>query len=308
MEHIKIYQSSNFKNLFFRYYHNFFDHLICNLKQKYTVDEDRYFEYADEKPRIITLSDNTSYQILECDLLIENLTTNKLYFLSVCDLLSPCCLTLQFDKRLDIALISQYDKRLIESHIKIENRNKFLPWIYFPYIDNNLQKFYNKRRKIEKFYDELFFSTSSSWYRPILKHIDNTILKTVNHIGEFKKYCDSAIHYKIGLSLGGKGDICYRDVEYMGLGIPFIRFKYTSDLNPPLIPNYHYICIDKKMSCQMRDKDGNEEYANAIKEKFFEFKDNKNLLEYISFNAYRYYSTYLKSPNNVDYTIQLLGL
>lgn len=307
MEKIIVYQSSNFKNKFFRYYHDFFNVLIDRLKEKYNVVEDRFFEKADDISRFITLSDNSSYQILECELLIENLSTDKIYLVSVCDLLSNCSIDLQYNKRFARALLSQYNKNEIHKYIKAENTNKFLPWIYFPYISDDLKKYYERRVKIREFKNELFFSTSAAWYRPILNHISPAILSNVNYIGDFNSYCNEAIQYKIGLSLGGKGDICYRDVEYLGLGIPFIRFKYNSDLNPPLIPNFHYICVDN-FDTSKRDKDGGIEQANLIKKRFLEVCNNKNFLDYVSQNGLNYYNTYLKYPNNIEYTLQLLNL
>ena len=49
-------------------------------------------------------------------------------------------------------------------------------------------------------------------------------------------------------------------------------------------------------------------YAELIKKRFLEIKDDNNLLNYISNNGYTYYNTYIKYPNNVVYTMQLLNL
>jgi hypothetical protein len=306
MDNLIVYQSSNFQNKFFRYYHLFFDKLIEELKANYIVKEDRYFEKANEIARLIKLSDSSEYNILECELLIENTTTNKIYLLSVCDLLSSCSVEIQKNKRLEKVLLCQYNFKEIEQNILPEYSNKFVPWIYFPYISNDLEYYRSKRNK-EALKDELFFRTSSSWYRPLLSCIDTNILKNIEHIGGFDLYCNDAITHKIGLSLGGKGDLCYRDIEYLGLGIPFIRFKYNSTLSQPLLPNYHYISVDYPEN-NVRDKDGGEEYAELIKKRFLEIKDDNNLLNYISNNGYTYYNTYIKYPNNVVYTMQLLNL
>ena len=306
MDNLIIYQSSNFQNKFFRYYHLFFDQLLDQLKTNYIVKEDRFFEKADEIGRPIKLSDGSEYTILECELLIENTTTNKIYFISVCDLLSSCSIKIQMNKRLQKVLLSQYNFKEIELNILPAHSDRFIPWIYFPYVSNDLEQYYTKRNAVV-LKDELFFRTSSSWYRPLLRYIDNSILKDIEHIGSFDNYCSDAITYKMGLSLGGKGDLCYRDIEYLGLGIPFIRFKYNSTLSQPLLPNYHYINVDYPES-SVRDKDGTEEYAELIKKRFLEVKDDVNFLNYISNNGYNYYNTYIKHPNNVAYTLQLLDL
>ena len=62
---------------------------------------------------------------------------------------------------------------------------------------------------------------------------------------ENKNYFDLLTDYDMCLSIGGvaNGDLCYRDVECMALGIPLLRFDFVTTLNPALIPNYHYISI-----------------------------------------------------------------
>jgi hypothetical protein len=93
----------------------------------------------------------------------------------------------------------------------------------------------------------------------------------------------------------------------MGLGIPFIRFNYISQLNPNLIPNFHYISVDRPEELLI-DRLGNETHAKMIERKFLEVKDNKDFLEYISTNSRKYYETYLTQISRVDHTLNLLGL
>lgn len=304
MKTLKVYQSSNFKYNFFRYYHYFFDELINELKKRgYNVIEDRFFEKADECTRLITLTDNLEYNILECELLIENLTDNKIYLLSISDLFSFCSTQIQYNKRLDKVLLCQYNQNEIDNVIKT-NQNKYSPWIYFTYSEKNLENY--RLKKKHPLIDKLFFKTSQAWYRPILGNINKDILTDIEPL-DTEDYFSEAIKHKVGLAVGGKGDICYRDIEYMGLGIPYIRFKYSNVLSEPLIPDYHYISIIPPAG-NCRDRDGNKDYAKLIEDKFLEVKDNYNFLEFISNNATNYFDKYLKYPNNIYYTLQLLNL
>jgi hypothetical protein len=97
----------------------------------------------------------------------------------------------------------------------------------------------------------------------------------------------------------------------MAMGIPLIRFEYLSKLKIPLIPNYHYISVDRPddlNSFLKQDKDGNDSHANLITNKFLEVKDNKVFLNFISKNAKKYYEDYLSPTSSIDYTRKLLTL
>ena len=142
-----------------------------------------------------------------------------------------------------------------------------------------------------------------------MKYFDKKYVEGFNPIGN---YFDDLIKYKIGLSIAGVGEICYRDIEYMCLGIPLIRFEYLSELNPKLIPNYHYISVDRpndipKHNNLSTDRLGLEKHVKMIEDRFLEVKDDLELLKFISKNARDYYTTYL-NENNVNYTIKMLSI
>jgi len=128
----------------------------------------------------------------------------------------------------------------------------------------------------------------------------------------FDNYIQEAINFKMVLSFGGGGgfvgakcgDICFRDIEMFGLGIPLIRPIYTIEFSPPLIPDYHYISVDAEF-----DKDfkylNHEKLSQNITEKYFEKIDDYNFLNFISENARKWYLENI-SPTNI--TINLIKL
>lgn len=152
-----------------------------------------------------------------------------------------------------------------------------------------------------------FFRGTSLEDRSILKHIDGNYLQGIGTIGGWEPYFNDLINHRVGLSVAGRGEICYRDIEYMAVGVPFIRFEYTSDLNPNLIPNYHYISVNRPKDL-IKDRMGNEVHARMIVDRFLEVKDDKDFLDFIANNAKLYYETYLKRYNNVSHTLKLLNL
>jgi hypothetical protein len=93
----------------------------------------------------------------------------------------------------------------------------------------------------------------------------------------------------------------------MGLGIPMLRFNYISELNPKLIPNFHYIAIDRPDDLLI-DRLGNETHAKLLEERFLEVKDDKEFLDFISKNAREYYNNYLSKYNRVKHTLNLLNI
>jgi hypothetical protein len=95
----------------------------------------------------------------------------------------------------------------------------------------------------------------------------------------------------------------------MAMGIPLIRFEYLSKLKSPLIPNYHYISVDRPeelKSFLTQDKNGDGIHAELITKKFLEIKDNKDFLNFISENAKKYYEDYLSPTSSVNNTKKLI--
>jgi hypothetical protein len=93
----------------------------------------------------------------------------------------------------------------------------------------------------------------------------------------------------------------------MAMGIPLIRFKYNSEMNPNLIPDYHYISVDRPDEIIL-DNQLNSSHAYLIEDKFIQIKNDVNFLNFISDNAKNYYDNYIKGINGVNHTIKLLEL
>lgn len=121
------------------------------------------------------------------------------------------------------------------------------------------------------------------------------------------QYFMDIIQHKVGLSIPGSGEFCYRDIEYMACGVPMLRFEYESNLTPPLIPNYHYIAIPRPSGMDyVQERSGCPEYAQMYIDKFLEVKNNKELLQEVSQNARKYYEQYLSDDNRVAHTLTLM--
>ena len=311
MRKIKVHNPCNEHTRYFRDYNLFWDDLTDELKNRYEVIENRYYEFANSSRFEVNLENQLSskgdFLLLECEYVIEFMDNGDFYILSVSDDLTHAILNENTNPSLKKVLISQFNRKEILSHVGDENSHKYSPWIYFPCTIDDLEVHYEKRKTMNEFVDKMYFRGTSISDRPIVTLINQTYLNGYYPIGGPHQYFNDLINYKIGLSVAGRGELCYRDIEYMALGVPFIRFEYISELNPNLIPNFHYISVDRPEEL-VKDRLGNVEHAKMIEERFLEVKDDTEFLEFISNNGREYYNTYLNKNNNVYHTLNLLGI
>lgn len=311
MRKIIVHNPCNEHTRYYRNYNLFWDELTEELKNRYEVTENRYYELANQQRFKVNLKNQTScddcFLLLECEYVIEFEDSGEIFIMSASDDLSHATLNERQNNLLKKVLISQFDKKKIESHVESNLMYKYHPWIYFPCSTDNLEVFYQKRKYKNNLIDKMYFRGTSIEDRPIIKHFNNDYLNGFDPIGGPQIYFDDLIKYKIGLSIAGRGEICYRDIEYMALGIPMIRFEYNSELNPNLIPNFHYISVERPKDLT-NDRLGNESHAKIIEKKFLEVKDDTEFLNFISINAREYYKKYLSNESRINHTISLLGL
>ena len=285
----------------YRNYNLFWDELTNALKNKYTVTENRSFEKAHQGV-MITIS-GKEIRILDCEYIIEY--EDSIYVMSISDDLNACIL--QDNPKIKKVLVSQFIDYKMKHHV--QNINLYSPWIYFQQTCIDLEPYVSKEGyKIPKLY---FRGTKS--YRPILNHFDTFILYCPDYTVTQEEYLKEIVQYKVALSIAGTGEICYRDIECMILGIPFLRFQYQSSLYEPLIPNYHYISVDYDKTIPQHngvhtDRLGEKVHAKQLEKRFIEVVKDENFLKFIAKNARDYYDTYLSPSVRVNKTLELLGI
>jgi|694.fasta_scaffold123169_2 hypothetical protein len=314
MRNLLIHNPCNEITRRYRDYNLFWDDLTEELKKNHNVSENRYYEDAHCERMKIQLKKRTNdfLEILECEYVIEDLDNGDFWILSVAEQITGGILLEQSNPHLKKVLYSQYIPDQIVHHCK-ENSNKYIPWIFFPQNVVDLEKYYEKRKEKTELIEKLYFKGGVD-YRPIVNYIDKKIISETNRVS-IENYFDDLINYKMCLSIGGvgNGDLCYRDIECMSLGIPFLRFDFVTTLNPPLIPNYHYISIPLQLDFPkhndvLKDRLGEEKHAKLIEQRYYEVINDNNLLKYISKNAKEYYDKYLSPKNRIKHTLNLLEL
>ena len=292
----------------YRYYNIFFTDLINFIKTKFETYDDIFFEDANKLSYPVKLLDNnTTSDLLECEMIIENEETKEFVILSVSDTLTGAILNHQSNPLCKKILVAQYNENDIKRHLKGEFINKFSPWIYFPSNKFDLDLKYENRNNIVDYIDKFAFWGTSIEDRKILSYFDSTHFDGGKPIGDFDSYSNTLINYKMALSISGRGNFCYRDIENFAMGIPIIRFEYENKMFAPLIPNYHYISVDYPDDL-IYDRMGDEIHAKMIENRFLETKDDVGFLKFISNNSRNYYNNNLSPINSVKNTYYLLGL
>lgn len=288
-------------------YNLFWDRMVNKLSQKFNIEEVR--EYTDKTRMYLRFEKGTGEMFLyDCDFAVENLDNGEFCILSMADVLHGNIIYEQHNPYLKKVLFAQYEHKHFTNNVAMENMHKYIPWIYFQADNVDLDFFYYKRKYNKTALKTKLYFRGQKRTRPILNHFVPNILTNFNKIeAESSYYFEELIQYKVALSIGGVGEFCYRDVEYMALGVPFIRFEYKNQMNTPLIPNVHYISIPIPDDLSL-DRLGHKKHALMIEKRYLEVINDDAFLKYIATNARQYYETYLQYPNNLNNAIDLLGI
>jgi hypothetical protein len=291
---IKVYHRRNNK----KHHDVILNELKVYLTNKYNVE--------------LIISDNDIHLtdrigVSDCSLLIEDKENNVFKGITFAD--NPYKLLPLFQERNnpnDILLISQYNEHEIKS---ANYQCKLKKSIYIPsFPDIDLDYYYNKRRLIEEYIDKFYFRGNIGAVNRNTVHVLHTQFFNGGHSINIDEYFNELTKYKVGLCIPGVGEFCYRDIEYMGIGIPMMKFQYINELYYPLIPNYHYISIDRLDNDFSIERNGGEKYAESYTKRFLEIKDNKEFLNFISNNARKYYEEYLHPSIRLNHIINLLEI
>ena len=104
------------------------------------------------------------------------------------------------------------------------------------------------------------------------------------------------------------GELCYRDIEMMSIGVPYIRIEYKSEIHNAFIPNYHYIMIPREHAYMEFDKNGHQGVANLIISKYNEVKNDDEFLKFISRNQREWYDKNMRWQKSAELVINKLKL
>lgn len=154
---------------------------------------------------------------------------------------------------------SVYILELINEHEYIKsykNNSKINEKIYFNGLCYGVREKYRQLLSNDPLFD--FRKKDSEFYRT--KH----------------DYYREISEYKYGLSLNGAAKICYRDLEYFGMGVLNLRERMEILTYEPLVEDLHYVnFIDFDIQSKIFNKDYEGYIVNKLKDKFELILDNQ---------------------------------
>jgi len=291
----------------YREWNDLFLELVFYLKETY----DAKIIHQKGKDGLLHV-EKFNFDLQDCQLLIHNEEKDKLWGITFED--NPLGFTDLFikrNKRDDSLILSQFANRFPKDFDKSIFNFNLTSGTWYPSMSTTNFDFFYRQRLLnnQDLIDKMFYMGMD--YRldiPELRkqNFCNTDMGNLHQID----YLFEAIKYKLGLSIAGVGEICYRDFEYMAIGLPMIRIEYMTQLNPPLIPNYHYIALPRKDFPWdvNKDRNGGLVYVEAYKKRFLEVKDNSKFLNFIAKNAREYYYNYSHPVNRLKHITRILNL
>lgn len=122
----------------------------------------------------------------------------------------------------------------------------------------------------------------------------------------FDQYLQESFQFKLAFSIGGGGgvtcgDLCFRDIEMFGLGIPLMRPTLITESYEPLIPDFHYIAVEAEFDADYRYMNPDTLSKNIAK-KYLQVIHDDELLTYVKNNAKNWYENNISYPK-ITYNI-----
>jgi hypothetical protein len=263
----------------------------------------------------------------DVDCVIENLDNNEFLVLTFTKYFTSYVVHyLKSDKCIGI-LSAHFSRRFIYEYLKINNLQHKLelvhPWFFGFFKEFDVDYYRKIRDEVDKLNDKLYFK-GGGWkdekngYRKVIKILyDEGYLNPHNIL--FENYLKELSLQKIAVSHymdvnwfvsanEHPGELCYRDIEMMSLGVPYIRIEYKSELHGAFIPNYHYITIPRETAHHAYTNKGHEGVAQLFIDKYNEVKNDVFFLQFISKNQRKWYDKNMKWPKSAELTFKLLNL
>ena len=289
------------------------------LKTKFEVETKIYKpdEYLDLCVEIPLFGKNP--KISDVDFIIENTKLKKIKIFSFTEYFLHYLTHWCKSEYVDSIHLSHFSYHWLYYWGKLDNNlqniHKIHPFIFLSYKAFDPTPFRNKRVN-----DKLIFLGSGiDSYRETVKIVyEKGYLQPLTSVPR-DEYLALLSKQKIGLShyldlnrevnyTKHTGELCYRDIEYMALGIPFIRMEFRDTTYEPILPNVHYIPILREECFLAYEKHGNKGVADLYIEKYLEVKNDEEYLNYISKNQIDWYDRNNKSPESEHQTYKLLNL
>jgi hypothetical protein len=248
-------------------YHRFFNHL---KDQGHNVE---YIHIRELAKKYDNFETDTSSFFSIYNLIVTNNDTNKTFAHSLYDG-APCMMDDNSGiKNFDIAAFSCCSNLTDYEYERYSKNYNVYPSFYIlEYLSDldHIEKFKdNKDRNNTCYFNGLCYGHRGR-FKMMLSDNSNFIIKDKSVSSDFKEKQDYYIelnNHKFGLSLNGAASICYRDIEYFGMGTLNLREPLKVLTNEPLIEGVHYVnFVDQNLN-DLLYSDNIKEFNDLINQK-----------------------------------------
>lgn len=306
---------------FSEYLKNHFEVEVIN----YNVDGNTFSGVINLQSEIGQFGNNPPLTDVDC--VVENMENGEFFVLTFTKYFtSQVVHYLKSDKCIGV-LCAHFSQRYMSEHLK---RNKLLhkldlvqPWFFGFFQEFDVDTYREIRDNTETFNDKLYFK-GGGWkdpengYRKVIKHLHDKGYLDANNvpIGDYLNELSTqgiAVSHYMDLDRFIKaneypGELCYRDIEMMSIGVPFIRVEFKSEIHNAFTPNYHYIVIPREDAYLKFKEEGHQGVAQMFIDKYDEVKDDKDFLKFISKNQRKWYDENMRWPKSAELTMNKLNI
>lgn len=206
------------------------------------------------------------------------------------------------------ACVSRLDEQIID---RFKDKIIIQPTVYLlELFDEHLhiEKYRNTEKTDETVYFNGLCHSDRMLYKTLLDDSEHFTFLNKNEDYRNKiQYYEELSNHKFGLSLDGAAKICYRDLEYFGLGILNLRERLNLVMYEPLIENKHYITLfDENIKSVIRDPQKKEEALDLVEKKFLEIKNNEELIKNITEEARLWFERNCLPENQIKIILSFL--
>ena len=303
---------------FDNYLSNFFDVESIN----YNTDDNTFSGVIELNESVGAFGHNPPISDVDC--VIENTDTGEIKAISFTEYFNHYVSHLAKSGTCTNVLLAHFNWSNLYYWMKNEDAIKHMykvkPWVFLPFQEFDYKSYREKRNRIIDFNEKIFWLGSGvDDYRKMIRVMDNKgYMQPINGISH-EEYLERLINSKIGISYyldlnkyntpyDHPGEFCYRDIEYILLGLPFIKIEYKDTTHNPLLPNYHYISIPREHAYVAYANKGDEGVADLYIERYNEVINDTDFLNYISKNQIEWSNNNLLDGNMEKLTFELLNL
>lgn len=146
-------------------------------------------------------------------------------------------------------------------------------------------------------------------FREYLKSDDRFSITNTSE-GVYLQYSNYIKHlnkFAINMSLNGAGEICYRDMEILGLGTALFRPKLNVQFSDSLIPNYHYISVD--YDSIKNEKNQNiffKKFSDLIIDRWNEVVNDSDYINFVAQNGKNWFKKNVPKEKHGELAVKLL--